>query len=390
MRPKFELADVVKRFGLELLAKTKPSPLQLKVLGKVARCRTAAMGGHKEVCESCGTLRYSYNSCGDRHCPKCQAAKQACWIEDLMQSTLPVKHFHIVFTLPHHLNRVCLHNQRRYYDLMFASVWNTLRAFGYAYHGVETGAVVVLHTWGQNLSLHPHLHCIVPAAGYALDGRWKNIGSSGKYLYPVNQLSDTFKGKFLDGLKRALRKQNQLPLFKDWIQRAYKTPWVVHCQPSLASAHHVVKYLGQYTHRVAITNQRIVNIEGDKVTFLAKDYRKEATSRPVTMSGVEMLRRFTMHILPARFVKIRRYGIYNPTFMRNHKLQFAPEEKHDIQTMIKKKAAPETKLERITRLTGFNPCLCPQCKTGRMVRIKLLPPIRAPGVGFLFSHQASA
>ena len=134
MRPKFELADVVKRFAYPLIARTKLTPLQLKVLGKIARCRSAALGGHKEVCESCGTLRYSYNSCGDRHCPKCQAAKQACWIEDLMQSTLPVKHFHIVFTLPHHLNRVCLHNQRRYYDLMFASVWNTLRAFGYAYH----------------------------------------------------------------------------------------------------------------------------------------------------------------------------------------------------------------------------------------------------------------
>ena len=140
---------------------------------------------------------------------------------------------------------------------------------------------------------------------------------------------------------------------------------------------------------VAVTNQRIVNIDGDKVTFLAKDYRKEATSRPVTMSGVEMLRRFTMHILPSRFVKIRRHGMYNPTYIRNHKLQFVPEEKPDIQAIIKKQKVPETKLERITRLTGFNPCLCPECKSEHMVRIKKLPPIRAPGVGLLFQHQAS-
>ena len=261
MRPRFELADVINRFGSGVLAQTKLTPLQLKVLGKIAQCRTSSLGGHEEVCDSCGTVRYSYNSCGDRHCPKCQASKQALWIDDLLQTTLPVKHYHIVFTLPHQLNAVCLHNQRIYYDLLFAAVWNTLRSFGYSHYGVESGVVAVLHTWGQNLSLHPHIHCIVPAAGYTLDGRWENIGSSGNYLYPVHQLSNTFKGKFLDSLKRALRKQNELSLFDDKVQQAYKTPWVVHCEPSLANAEHVVKYLGQYTHRIAITYQRSLNIK---------------------------------------------------------------------------------------------------------------------------------
>lgn len=171
MRPKFELADVVNTFGADLYAKGKLTPLQLKVLGKIADCRTRALGGHEEKCDSCGNIRYSYNSCGDRHCPKCQAAKQAFWIDDLVHSTLPVKHYHIVFTLPHQLNAVCLHNQRMYYDLLFAAVWNTLRSFWYSHFGVESGAVAVLHTWGQNLSLHPHFHCIVPAAGYSLDGQ---------------------------------------------------------------------------------------------------------------------------------------------------------------------------------------------------------------------------
>jgi len=325
MRTRFELADAVNLFGADLLAKEMLTSLQLKVLEKIVSCRTAALGGHQEVCDNCGTVRYSYNSCGDRHCPKCQAAKQAFWIDDLMQSTLPVKHYHIVFTVPHQLNGVCLHNQRMYYNLLFAAVWNTLRAFGYSHYGVESGVVAVLHTWGQNLSLHPHIHCLVPAAGYTLDGQWKNIGYWRNYLYPVHQLSDAFKGRFLDSLKRALRKQNELLLFNDKVQQAYDIRWVVHCEPSLASVEHVVKYLGQYTHRVAITNQRILNIAGGKVTFIAKDYRDRAVKKPVTLDGPEFLRRFTMHILPTRFVKIRRYGIYNHTVKRKLGLQFVPE-----------------------------------------------------------------
>lgn len=379
MREKFELADAVNCFGSALVAKTKLAPMQLKVLGKIALCRTAALGGHEEVCESCGMVRYSYNSCGDRHCPKCQAAKQAFWIDGLMQNTLPVKHFHIVFTLPHQLNVVCLHNQRVYYDLLFTAVGQTLRSFGYSHYGVETGAVAVLHTWGQNLSLHPHIHCIVPAAGYTLNGQWINIGHSGQYLYPVHQLSDAFKGKFLDSLKRALRKKNELALFYGTVQQAYKTKWVVHCEPSLAGAGHVVKYLGQYTHRVAITNQRILNIANGNVTFIAKDYRDRAVKKPVTLDGIEFLRRFTLHILPRRFVKIRRFGIYNHSTRQNLALQFVPAEKPGIVEIIRKQQPPETNLQRLERLTGINPCLCPLCKTGKMVTIRELPRIRSPG-----------
>jgi hypothetical protein len=385
MRTKFELADVVNRFYSDLATKTKLTPLQTKVLGKIAACRTAALGGHEEACENCGTTRYSYNSCGDRHCPKCQASKQAFWIDDLVRGTLPVKHYHIVFTVPHQLNAVCLHNQRMYYDLLFASVWHTLRSFGYSHYGVESGAVAVLHTWGQNLSLHPHIHCIVPAAGYTLDGRWKNIGHSGRYLYPVHQLSNVFKGKFLDSLKRTLRKQNELSLFYDKLQQAYKTKWVVHCEPSLAGAEHVIKYLGQYTHRVAITNQRILNIAEGKVTFIAKDYRDRAVKKPVTFDGTEFLRRFVQHILPRRFVKIRRFGIYNHTTKRNLALQFVEKKKPDIDAIIKKQQLPETNVERLARLTGINPCLCPVCKTGHMVTIRELPRIRSPA-GFILKE----
>jgi hypothetical protein len=390
MRTNFELADAINLFATGLLAKVNLTPMQQKVMEKIAICRTAALGGHEEQCNNCGSVRYSYNSCGDRHCPKCQAARQAVWIDNLMQNTLPIKHYHLVFTVPHLLNAVCLHNQRIFYDLLFAAMWNTLRSFGYTHYGIESGAVAVLHTWGQNLSLHPHIHCIVPAAGYSLDGQWKNIGHSEKYLYPVKQLSDAFKGRFLDSLKRALRKQNELFLFDHRIQQAYKTSWVVHCEPSLASAVHVVKYLGQYTHRVAITNQRILNIAEGKVTFIAKDYRDGAIKKPVTMDGVEFLRRFTMHVLPKRFVKIRRYGIYNHTVKRNLKLQFSPQEKPDIDSLIKRKEPPETNLQRFKRLTGFDPCQCPVCKKGTMIVVRELPRIRSPDWSLTFKRPVTA
>ncbi len=379
MRPTHELAQVVKAFGDELVAHSMLSPVQLKVLKKIAQCRTSALGGHEERCDTCHNVRYSYNSCGDRHCPKCQASKQAFWIDDLMQNTLPINHYHIVFTLPHQLNPICLYNKKIYYGLLFSAVWNTLRSFGYTHFGVESGAVCVLHTWGQNLSLHPHIHCIVPAAGYALNGEWKNIGrSGGKYLYPVHQLSKAFKGRFLDSLKHSLHKQKALDGFNHLIQQAYSIKWVVHCEPSLANADHVVKYLGQYTHRVAITNNRIINIANGKVTFIAKDYRDRAIKKPVTLDGVEFLRRFCMHILPKRFVKIRRYGIYNPTVKRNLKLKFVAEQKLDIETIIKKQQVPETNQERFKRLTGIDRCICPVCKKGRMIVVRELPRIRSP------------
>ena len=377
MRPKFELADVVRQFGYQLSVSDKLNVRQVKVLNSIVSCRTAALGGHQEACDSCGTVRNSYNSCGDRHCPKCQAAKQAFWIDDLVHNTLPVKHFHIVFTVPHILNQLCLHNPGMYYELLFSAVWHTLRLFGYTHYGVESGAVAVLHTWGQNISLHPHIHCLVPAAGYTLDGKWKAIGKNGNFLYPVHQMSDAFKGKLLDSLKRALRKQNEYGLFYQQLELAYKTKWVVHCEPSMAGAEHVIKYLGQYTHRVAITNQRILNIADQKVTFLAKDYRDNASQKPVTLDGVEFLRRFAMHILPKQFVRIRRFGIYNHTTKRNLALQFVEPDK-TIDALIKKKQPAETTLERFERLTGINPCICPTCRKGKMVAIRVLPRIRSP------------
>jgi hypothetical protein len=373
---KFELAQVVRKFGRQLMAGDKLSPQQTKVLYNILQCRTASLGGHEEACDHCGEIRYSYNSCGDRHCPKCLATKQALWIEKLMATTLPVKHYHIIFTVPHCLNAICLWDAALYYKLLFRAVWDTLYSFGYSHFGVLSGAVAVLHSWGQNLWLHPHIHCIVPAAGVDLKGRWKNIGTGGRYLYPVHQLSGTFKGKFLDSLERKLKKEGGLDGFSSHLRKANSTKWVVNCQPSMAKPEHVVRYLGQYTHRVAISNKRILNIGNGKVTFIAKDYRDRAQKKPVTLDGVEFLRRFCLHILPKRFVKIRRFGIYHPTTIRNQGLQFVPEEK-DIELSLNP-PDKETTAERVKRITGFDPIQCPTCKKGKMVVIRIFPRIRSP------------
>ena len=351
MRPDLEVADIVRRFGTEYIEKYRPSAEKIKVLFDILQCRTLALGGHEERCDCCNEVRYSYNSCGNRHCPKCLSARQAIWVEKLINETLPVKHYHIIFTVPHELNPVCLFDKSMYYKLLFSAVWRTLHSFGYTHYGVESGAVCVLHTWGQNLSLHPHIHCIVPAAGYSLKGDWKHIGTYDDYLYPVHQLSATFRGKFLDSLERSLRKMGMNSWFDPLLQRAWNKPWVVFCEASLAKSEHVIRYLGQYTHRVAISNDRILRMSETHVTFIAKDYRDRAQKKPVTMTGVEFLQRFCLHILPKRFVKIRRFGIYNHTTKRNLELQFEQE-----KSIIEKENSrqKETSQEQIKRLTGFD------------------------------------
>ena len=375
-RPQYEVADVIERFGNQFYAQYNPNQYQQSVLNALSICRTSELGWHKDVCDCCGKERISYNSCRNRHCPKCQSARQAFWIEDLLETTLPVKHYHIVFTIPHELNAICLLDSKWFYGQLFSAVWDTLRQFGYTHFGVEGGAVCVLHTWGQNLSLHPHIHCIVPAVGETPAGNMKHIGSSGKFLYPVDQLSLVFRGKFMESIKRNLKKQFILMKHQALINVAWNKPWVVHCEPSLGKPEHVVKYLGQYTHRVAITNQRIINIDDNGVTFMHKDYIDNAKQKPVTLAGVEFLRRFCLHILPRRFVKIRRYGIYSSR-ARALKMKANPK----IVINLRK---GETVQQRIQRLTGFDVYQCPFCKQGHMHILEEIPRVRSPS-GFYAS-----
>ena len=369
MRTGFEIASVIKRYGAAFRMQHSPNNFQLTVLNALQQCRTAELGGHKDKCDNCGTEHYSYNSCGNRHCPKCQIARQMLWAEDRMRDSLGVKHFHIVFTVPDELNPVCLADSLFFYESLFSCVKETLCAFGYSHYGVETGAICVLHTWGQNLSLHPHIHCIVPAMGITPRGEIKPIGNEGKYLYPVRQLSVAFRGKLLERLKRNLKKKNRLPEFQPIINLCYAKPWVIHSQPSLGNARQVVNYLGQYTHRVAISNTRIKNIDHNGVTFSYKDYRDNANQKLMTLTGVEFLRRFALHILPRGFVKIRYFGILTSAYRQQvESLKTKP----DIFQLT------ETKPERIARLTGHHPCKCSKCKTGTMIPVEIIPRIRSP------------
>ena len=365
----FEMASVIKRYGADFRMQCSPNNYQLTILNALQQCRTAELGGHKDRCDSCGEEHYSYNSCGNRHCPKCQLARQMLWAEDRMRDSLSVKHFHVVFTVPDDLNPICMADNQFFYEHLFSCVRETLCAFGYSHYGVETGAICVLHTWGQNLSLHPHIHCIVPAVGITPRGEIKHIGNEGKYLYPVRQLSVAFRGKLLEALKSNLKKKNRLPEFQALINLCYAKPWVVYTEPSLGNARQVVNYLAKYTHRVAISNSRIKNMDSNGVTFSYKDYADNANQKLMTLSGVEFLRRFAMHILPRGFVKIRYFGILTSAYRE----QVKPlKSKPDIVQLT------ETREQRLVRLTGFDPCKCPRCKTGTLHPVEILPRIRSP------------
>lgn len=368
-RPRFEVAQIINRFGQQYIEQCQPNSFMVRTLDALQKCRTSALGGHKEVCDSCGNVRISYNSCGNRHCPKCQGTKQALWIEDRMNDALDVKYFHVVFTVPEALNPICLLDSKQFYKTMFECVWSVLQTFGYSHYGVESGAICVLHTWGQNLSLHPHIHCIVPAAGLTLAGNLKRITKQGKYLYPVEMLSPVFRGKLLEKLKRQLKQSKLLPQYQSLLNAVWKKPWVVYCEPPLGNAQQIVKYLGQYTHRVAISNHRIQNIDQSGISFLYKDYKDNSKKKLTKLSGLEFLRRFCLHILPYRFVKIRYYGILSSKQKNRVELLKAKKQ----ETKVK-----ESKQERIMRLTRFDRFQCPFCKKGYMHTVELLPRIRSP------------
>jgi len=369
VRPQFEVAQIIDRFGSQFIEQCQPNSFAVRTLDALQKCRTSALGGHKDACDCCARERISYNSCGNRHCPKCQANKQALWAEDRMNDALDVKYFHVVFTVPEALNQVCLLDSKRFYSAMFECAWSVLQTFGYSHYGVESGAICVLHTWGQNLSLHPHIHCIVPAAGLTLKGNLKHITKNGKYLYPVPMLSSVFRGKLLEKIKQQLKQNKQLPQYQSLLDVLWKKPWVVYCEPPLGNAQQIVKYLGQYTHRVAISNHRIENIDDSGVSFWYKDYKDKSKKKLTKLPGAEFLRRFCLHILPRRFVKIRYYGILSS----KQKDLVKPLQAKKPETTVK-----ETAQERIVRLTGFDRYQCPFCKAGTMSTVELLPRIRSP------------
>jgi hypothetical protein len=312
LRPTYELAQVIEYYGKEFEQKYLPNAYVRRTLSALQRCRSLSLGGHVDRCDHCGHIRISYNSCRNRHCPKCQNTQREAWIENRKRDLLPVPYFHVVFTVPDKLNRLFMHHPAELYNLLFSCSWNTLAQFSFTQLQAETGMVAILHTWGQNLSLHPHLHCIIPGGGVDYKNQWKQVPVSvnGKvFLFDVKSLSRVFRGKFMTGLKQFI------PLEKNYIRELYKTNWVVHAKEPFAGPDQVVEYLGRYTHKVAISNYRILNIEDTGVIFRWRDYR-DNKEKPMRLNGTEFLRRFCQHILPRGFVRIRHYGLLS-TSKRN-------------------------------------------------------------------------
>lgn len=321
---------------------------QQKTLRALTQCRTAALGGHVDACTDCGTVHISYNSCRNRHCPKCQGHKREEWIEKREQDLLPCTYYHVVFTLPQELNTLALHQPKLLYDVLFTSVWSTLNQFGRT-EGLQLGMIAVLHTWGQNLSLHPHLHCIVPGGGIDSSGKWKPQLRSDKYLFAVKALSKVFRARYVAGLRDSGIEDKSL------LESLFHNEWVVYCKRPFGGPQQVIEYLGRYTHKVAISNQRLEHVDEREVSFRYKDYKDAGLTKLMTLSHEEFTRRFSRHILPLRFVRIRHYGILSSTYKRG-KLQAL---QASLQVERKEPAA-KTLLRR-----------CPCCKTGTLITIEV-------------------
>ncbi len=309
MQPRYEIGEVLACLG-EGIEALGLNTWQLRTFRALRQCRTGALGGHIDHCGLCGHLQISYNSCRNRHCPKCQGQNREQWIAERMQEILPAAYFHVVFTLPDVLNLLAMHQPKAVYDALFASAWQTLNSFG-RNKGVQLGMIAVLHTWGQTLSLHPHLHCIVPGGGVTSGGQWKNLCAKGKFLFAVKAMAKVFRAKYVAALSA------KLPLDPQLRQQLFAKPWVVYAKRPFGTPYTVVEYLGRYTHKVAISNHRLVQIDAHTVSFRYKDYRQAALQKTMQLTHAEFIRRFALHILPKRFVKIRHYGILSSTWKRS-------------------------------------------------------------------------
>jgi len=388
-RPRLEVGDVFRRYG-DAYRQQHAGSLsrdQLRAMSAIERCRTAALGGHVEQCDQCHFQRIAYNSCGDRHCPKCQSLARAQWIEDRQAELLDTQYFHVVFTLPEEIAAIAYQNKKVVYDILFRATSETLRTIAAdpKHLGAEIGFFVVLHTWGQNLMFHPHLHCVVPGGGLSPDGsRW--IPCRKGFFLPVRVLSRLFRRLFLEVLEKAFD-DGQLKFFSSLQQlqdrKAFlrhlaplrKNEWVVYAKKPFAGPQQVLDYVGRYTHRVAISNNRILNIEHVQVTFRYKDYRNGSQQKTMSLSADEFIRRFLLHVLPEGFHRIRYYGFLGNRYRKEklercrHLLGMVP-----LQPDSPIEAAELDYRDRYQALTGSSLWECPACHRGRMIVIGEIPP----------------
>lgn len=361
------VAGIFRRHGAAFDAAHRLQPEQGKVLRSVAQCRTAALGGHMQVCDACGTSVPLYNSCRNRHCPTCQSFAQMAWVEDRMETVLPVPAFHVVFTFPAPLRALVRRNERQIYTLLFHASSQTLKTLGQQRLGAHLGITSVLHTWRRDMLLHPHIHAIVTAGGLSLDERsW--VRGDPEFLFPVHLMAAMFRGKFLAGLQR-LRTQGQLTLpdeivgDKAWraFRRAlYAKRWIVYAKRPLSGAEHIYRYLGRYTHRVAISSARLRSVSDREIVFRTRG------DQTVALAPDEFLRRYLLHVLPPGFRKIRHYGLYGPGAVPKHRLALA----HGLAprpTQGPATSRPPWKEVAASLLASLR--ACPHCDDGRLIRV---------------------
>jgi predicted Zn-ribbon and HTH transcriptional regulator len=378
-----ELADIFRLYGDDYRRSYAVSYEQLKVMHHIEICRTAALGGHVEQCDRCAFEQIAYNSCRDRHCPKCQTLTKEQWLNDRKAELLGCSYFHLVFTLPHDLNPIILSNKKTTVNILFAAVNQTLQAFAkdpqWRLEG-RLGFISVLHTWSQTLIDHFHLHCLIPAGALSFTkDRW--IPAKDSFLFKITSLSKEFRKRYLKLLLSAYLKDTLVfskktvaleskQNFQQLINSVSKTKWIAYAKRPFAGPQQVLEYLGRYTHRVAISNNRIISIDNGRVTFTYRDRQKDNEIKKMTLVADEFIRRFLLHVLPKGLMKIRYFGFLSHT---NKKEQIPL-----IRNLIDPQATLPEKInesinEMMLRLTGIDITCCPQCKKGKMIRIRKLP-----------------
>jgi predicted Zn-ribbon and HTH transcriptional regulator len=365
-----ELADIFRHYG-ERYRKTHCLPAaHRKVMRAVEVCRTAELGGHLKQCDTCGFEHPSYNSCRNRHCPKCQSLAKAQWLQEQSAELLPVGYFHLVFTLPHLLNGVILAHKKILLSLLFKAVSETLLEFGRTRFGGTVGIIAVLHTWDQTLNDHFHLHCLIPSGALSLDqSRW--IAARPNFLFPVKALSVVFRGKFLDLLTQA-REKGRIETPSERLKALRKKNWIVYAKKPFGSPRTVLDYLGRYTHRVALSNERILSVQNGQVTFTYRDRKDKDRLKSMTLDAQEFIHRFLLHVLPDGFMRIRHFG-----FLANRAKKHALPQCRKLLGLssalpkLAKKSAQDLLLE----LTGIDLSRCPRCQKGTLIVIGELPKV---------------
>jgi Putative transposase/Transposase zinc-binding domain len=392
-RQKLEVADVFRRYGEAYRQKFGAflSAAQRRVMRAIEWCRTAALGGHVEVCDRCGHQRVWYNSCSDRHCPKCQSLARAQWIEDRQSELLQTEYFHVVFTVPEEIADIALQNKRTVYGILFRATADAMLTIAAdpKHLGAQIGFFAVLHTWGQNLLHHPHLHCVVPGGGLSPNGhRW--ISCRPGFFLSVRVLSRRFRRLFLKYLEEAfdsgqlqffgsIQKLRDAREFRSYIAPLQQTEWCVYAKPPFAGPKQVLNYVGRYTHRVAISNNRLIDIEDGRVSFYWKDYRDHDRRKIITLPAEEFIRRFLIHVLPEGFQRIRYYGFLSNCH-REEKLKLC-RQLLGMSPLVAEIAPGDQPsdydyLALYEKLTGSSLRQCPACRQGRMIAVEVLAPAR--------------